>query len=283
LTKIHNLDGLSTNLGRRVIKKVPFQAIKQGKIHYQVYGKGPEILFAFHGFGQTQQLFEPLSHHFHSLTIFAFDLFFHGESQWEGENLHWEPAELAELLVQMAQKNGAERFGLMGFSLGSKIALNLAGLLPNRLTRLFLLAPDGLVENPWYNFSTRTKFGQSLLHWYLEKGEAIVAIGTLGNRMGLLPKTLLRMVQANAGSAKERRRLHHTWLLYRHFRMPGHLHEKISGYHIPVIFVLGKTDEVIRKKSIIAKINQFTTGNVIELPAGHFNLMKAYLKYLEKK
>jgi len=51
-------------------------------LHYQKLGRGPKILLAFHGIAQDgASCFQPFEAHLGNVyTIYAFDLFFHGES-----------------------------------------------------------------------------------------------------------------------------------------------------------------------------------------------------------
>jgi pimeloyl-ACP methyl ester carboxylesterase len=54
------------------------------------------------------------------------------------------------------RENLPAQYLLMGFSLDGRIALSVLELMPAGVSRLVLLAPDGLKINFWYWLSTQT-------------------------------------------------------------------------------------------------------------------------------
>src|SRR5690606_34373299 len=120
---------------------------------------GPKTLLAFHGIGQTGAgCFRPfgvlLGGHF---TVYAFDLPFHGESRTHFDQKRWLtgdapilPVEWREYLSSFLQTQNIGKFSVAGFSLGGRFALATMGLFPERIEKAFLIAPDGLVDQPVY-------------------------------------------------------------------------------------------------------------------------------------
>ena len=61
---------------------------QDGQLFYEIFGSGPEVLLAFHGFGQDRTIFKKWASTLESKYIFyAFDLFYHGESHRPFQNL----------------------------------------------------------------------------------------------------------------------------------------------------------------------------------------------------
>ncbi|MEQ1588528.1 MAG: alpha/beta hydrolase, partial [Cyclobacteriaceae bacterium] len=106
---------------------------KNSSLAYQKSGHGEKSLLLFHGFGQHHKIFETLtealSPHY---TLYAFDLFFHGQSKWEDET-PLEKKMWREIMLQFLTENKIERFSVLGFSLGGKFTLATLELFPDRI------------------------------------------------------------------------------------------------------------------------------------------------------
>ena len=57
---------------------------------------------------------------------------------------------------------------VLGFSLGGRIALSLYQAQPENVEKLILLAPDGLIVNFWYWFSTQTWIGNNIFSFSMK-------------------------------------------------------------------------------------------------------------------
>ena len=156
---------------------------KNSSIHYRHYGNGSKLLFCFHGYGRDSDTFYILERRLGNLfTIIAIDIPFHGRTVWKDE-LTFKPAYLQELLLQIRSDLHEEnsKFSLLGFSMGGRIALYLTQLMPEKIERLILLAPDGLHSNLWRSLASDTwvgnKFVNYTMHntkwigWLLNKAE----------------------------------------------------------------------------------------------------------------
>ncbi|MBL0103467.1 MAG: alpha/beta fold hydrolase [Bacteroidetes bacterium] len=125
------------------------------KFEYFVYGRGPKILFAFHGFDNDAQEFEPLAKQLgHSHTIVSVNLLFHGESTTSEKLVErgMSHAEFLRTTEKLMSLFPAETYELMGFSLGGRMALYITQHLGIRVSRLILLAPDGLKKRRILSF-----------------------------------------------------------------------------------------------------------------------------------
>jgi pimeloyl-ACP methyl ester carboxylesterase len=77
-----------------------------------------------------------------------------------------DPATLNQLLVEIAQKEGASapQYDLIGYSIGGRIGLALFSDSPAMWKRVALLAPDGLKKSPFYQLTVHTALGRIL--WF---------------------------------------------------------------------------------------------------------------------
>ena len=125
-----------------------------GKLAYRSFGSGSEVWIFFHGYGQSHQdllAFEKL------LTpkqrfIFV-DLIYHGLSSWNSSEKALKKEEWKAILLALLQQESIDTFHLVGYSMGGKFALLSYELLPERISSLSLLAPDGIKTGLWYSIS----------------------------------------------------------------------------------------------------------------------------------
>mgnify|MGYP001112539611 CR=1 FL=1 len=131
------------------------------QLTYQISGSGPALVF-IHGGGLDHQMWEAQVHHFsqHYQTI-AYDLRGHGQSS----SAYNEALDLDDLLA-ILQVIGTNQFILVGCSLGSIIALDLALAYPQKVNQLVLVSP-GLVGFQEHNHAYLEVLAEYI--GYLEK------------------------------------------------------------------------------------------------------------------
>jgi pimeloyl-ACP methyl ester carboxylesterase len=91
---------------------------------YECYGEGAEILLAFHGFGNAASDFKALIPSLgKKYKIVAFNLPYHGNSTIDASVAIKSVSKdhLAELTERILRIMGAEKFSLIGYSLGGKM------------------------------------------------------------------------------------------------------------------------------------------------------------------
>ena len=147
------------------------------RLAYYKVGYGPATLVAFHGFGQSGRVFQPLDETIgHRFTVFAVDLFFHGNSQYTSRQLLTK-TDWQRLIGAFLDGQGVDRFSLMGFSLGGRFALATAEAFASQLDQLILIAPDGVTRTSWYWAATTTRLGR----WLFRHGLRHLSVFTQPN------------------------------------------------------------------------------------------------------
>lgn len=120
------------------------QKFEKAKIHYLEAGIGEPIIL-LHTIGQSaytwRNMFEKLSEHY---RVIAVDLLGHGYSS-RPENFEYTIADQAMALGKFMDALELEKAGIVAFSMGCAYALEFALNNPQRVSRLVLLAPGGLV------------------------------------------------------------------------------------------------------------------------------------------
>ncbi len=254
-----------------------FILLGSSKFHYKRFGNGANWVFCFHGYGEDGERFgilEPfLSEKY---TVIAIDIPFHGKTEWNGELL-FKADELIELLNKII---GSEIsiFTLMGYSMGGRIAMKLFEIIPHRISKMVLVAPDGLHQNKWQWFVTKTKLGNRLFKYTMYNPSWIFNLIGVIQRLNLMNKSIIKFVHYYLDDPIERANLYKIWTTTRQYRPNLRVVKKlVIAHQVPMNILFGKHDRII----ITKRGNQFKKGlelwvTVQELDAGHQLLQKKY-------
>jgi pimeloyl-ACP methyl ester carboxylesterase len=249
----------------------------RSRIHYLRIGSGTEWLFCFHGYGETAESFKLLEPALgQRFTIIAIDMPFHGQTDWQ-EGLLFTPEELLILIGQI--KPTQQSMHLLGYSMGGRIAMQLLQLIPEQITRLVLVAPDGLHKNKWQWIATRTDVGNRLFHYFMLHPKAVLGLMDTGFAIGLYNKSLHKFVHYYLDDADQRLTLYRRWTTMRKFRPDKDLLQSvIIKNKIPVRLLFGKHDHVIlTEHGIDFAKNSDGFIEVTEIEAGHQLLKEKHL------
>jgi len=241
---------------------------------YRTYGSGPLVILAFHGFGRTGADFAVLEKELGDhCTLYAFDLHFHGKSPGYPERAEtpFTPQELATYFTAFADQLGVEQVALLGYSLGGRIALSLLGTMPQRLVRVFLAAPDGLITRPWYRGLATSRIGRGLYKRFVERPVYVHAVIHGLRAVRLMSEKMHRFLIGQTDSKAKRILVRDVWLSYRLIEPDlKHVAEQAATHHIPIHLFFGERDSVI-KPEFGAHLRQHAPELVTEqqLPFGH--------------
>lgn len=217
---------------------------------YRSFGHGAIPLLAFHGFGRTGQDFsvfeQALADRF---IIYAFDLPFHGESPSPAERAQrpFEPNDLRDFFSAFADHIGAEKFVLMGFSLGGRVVLSLLETMPERISQAILLAPDGLKTRPWYRALASSAWGRARYKSFIERPQRVHRIASMLRTTGLMTDKMHRFIIGQSDSFAKRQLLHNVWLSFRHIEPDlDAVAANAQTHALPITLVFGAKDSVIK-------------------------------------
>ncbi|WP_448518390.1 alpha/beta fold hydrolase [Rhodoflexus sp.] len=249
-------------------------------LHYRTFGSGEKVLIAFHGFGQDSNFFAPLAQAFPQYTVYAIDLFFHGKSHWPEPSQPLSFDLWRALFAELLATHQITRFDLMGFSMGGRIALVTYELFAAQIDCLWLLAPDGIKANAWYRIATRNRLLHGLFQYITAENANIFhySVRVLEKRR-LLHPMLAKLAQQQMRTPELRKRVYHTWMLYRHLE-PNltAVGDAVRQHQTQVHIATGAYDRVIRPKymqKLTALLGKFCTHTVY--PCGHQGILAALL------
>ena len=251
------------------------------RLHYDKAGHGPIRLLIFHGFGQDHKVFgvwvKALQNKY---TIYAFDLYFHGQSTWPlrrpvGKK-DWK-----QILVLFLEQEKIESFAVAGFSLGAKFALAALETFPDKVKKVILMAPDGIKTSLWYDLATYPIAIRSLFKSMVLKPDRFFAMARFFQRVGLVNKGLLRFAESQMDTEEKRRRVYYSWVYFRHLKFDIPSVAAILNHHlIPLLMLVGQFDKVIPAKNMEGLLKRLHLKQFEIIDAGHNELVKAAVELI---
>ncbi|GAB4019523.1 alpha/beta fold hydrolase [Spirosoma koreense] len=244
-------------------------------IAYRKFGQGSAVLLAFHGFGQTGQAYSCLEKYLgERFTVFAIDLFFHGNSQYAGvrplAKMDWE-----RLIRTFLETQHVDRFALVGFSLGGRFALATAEGFADRLDQLWLIAPDGITRNVWYELATGSALGRQLFRYVLRHLPILYALGYFLARLGLLNRTILRFIDVSLSTPDQRQRVYQSWTQFRCIRPDlNHISRVLNNSGLTVHLFTGAFDRIVPGAYVLPLVNRLKRYKLTILQTGHNRLIE---------
>jgi pimeloyl-ACP methyl ester carboxylesterase len=258
---------------------------QQAALHYSVYGSGSKFLFCFHGYGLTGQVFyeleEVLSKEY---TIYNFDLFFHGKSEWKAIAEPISKEFWKELINAFIIEKNISSFSLLGYSIGAKFVWNAVENSPDKIKEIIAIAPDGIINNFWYRLATGNVISRAVFKFMLSNKFIIISFLRTGRWLGIIPSITSRFAQNQLNTAEQRSKVFNTWINFRKLTVaPEILAGIINKNKIPLTIYLGANDTIIRYKTIKPLAERLVEKELITLQAGHANLVSKVTQYLKLK
>mgnify|MGYP006156950127 CR=1 FL=1 len=224
----------------------------EGWIKTAVAGATHKVVIAFHGFDRTakeMENFMPL--YDNKTTMLSVSLLHHGKSR-PIPPLKIDKILPPEILMEALKNIIKERWGdveceLLGYSMGSRIALKLYENFPSNFYRIIVLAPDGLRMGGLYKFLVNTVIGRFC--WGLVDKFPRVnrwCIDSL-HKAGLISSHKHHFGRFHTDNHEIRQRVAYGWAGHKRF-WPDEkkLSEAFnSSSKIPAYFIFGDRDKII--------------------------------------
>jgi len=227
-------------------------------INYEIYGEGPPVImlhgicvsFAgnFAGFGWVERLGSQ------GLQVIGMDFLGHGKSDKSRDPSSYGSKKLANDVVLLMDHLGLTRASLVGFSLGSVIALHLLHSHPERFNRSVLIATgDGLIGLPPYSMAeVAPKLAEALRYpeFPAHLPKHVSAYWNFATKVGGD-----RLASEAAARAE----------------CPPATSEQLAGVASPVLVISGERDPVLGQGPLLSQA--LPHGQYLQIPdADHFNL-----------
>jgi pimeloyl-ACP methyl ester carboxylesterase len=247
-------------------------------LNYRKYGTGTKYLLAFHGFGQTELVFQLFETSLGiDYTIISIDLFFHGKSQWPTDELPVPMESWHDLLLGILKAEQIDKFSVMGYSLGGKLALTTALLFPHSVQRIILAAPDGIYLNPWYKVATGTRVMRAVFRYLNDHPAFLIRLISFFSRIRLVSVRLAKFAISQVVNSSNGASIYHAWVGFRLFTQNiEKVLQTVNENNIHVTVVAGKHDTVIPYGKLHAFEKKCNLSDFVLIKTGHNSLLKKY-------
>jgi pimeloyl-ACP methyl ester carboxylesterase len=246
-----------------------FLQLPSGNIHCLTFGSGPELLIALHGFSDRARMFavlEPaLSEHY---TVVAVDWPFHGQTEWNEKT--FSKKDLLDILYRIAAENGRDRFSLMGFSFGARLAQAMLPELAGKLNKLYLLSPDGVKTKGMSAASQTPMWVRQLLFILLQKPGWFIGLLNIGRKIGVTPPLIHHFLTNNLNRPERFRRTFGCWLALDSFYLRRHtIQRTLKDSQLPTDVYIGLHDPMLTQKTLKKLFEGLPNVRIFWLKEGH--------------
>lgn len=227
-------------------------------------------MICLHGFGESALHFMPLAKYMGGrFTIVGIDMPFHGQTTWE-EKRPFTGADLQALIGMILAQQRQERFTLLGYSMGGRLALCMVTAMAPQLQNIVLLAPDGIKNNPWHMFVTRTRLGNWLFKYVTYKPQLFFRLLSFVRKLGTLNESVYKFAFYSMDKLDKRLLVYNVWTCMR--RMLPDLKKckkLLAEYNIPTLLIYGKYDRIIPAVVGQRLVDGSIRGEIVLLDKGH--------------
>lgn len=252
---------------------------RNSTISYYRFGMGSKPVVCFHGYGESATIFDFLSKYTdNQYTFYSIDLPFHGNTDWK-DGLVFDYNDLSAIVLKITGA-GDIKFSLIGFSLGGRMVLGLYQLIPEKIEKIILLAPDGLKVNFWYWLATQTWLGNRFFGFTMKKPGWFFGLLKIMNKLKLVNTSIFKFVNYYIGNKEVRRLLFTRWTTLRKIKPDlQKIKMLIRENKTPVRLIYGKHDRIILSpvgEKFRKGIEEYCTLSVIH--SGHQVLHEKHIE-----
>ena len=252
-------------------------SINNGDFACRVYGNGNKKIIAFHGFGQSSASFSSLIKNQPEYTVYSFDLPFHGETILSGTTQSLSNEDVTDLIAQLIGRNSIEKFTLVSFSIGARLASPVIESYHQKIDTIWLLAPDGIPDNIWYRIATANKLTRSFFYLLMKNPKPIVQLTNACASLRLIHENIAKLVSRSMDSKEKSLQVYHTWISLRKLSMSQRILLSLGS---KLNFVLGEQDKIIKQSSVEALKQKIKDTRLHVLPCGHRGMIKNFANWL---
>lgn len=240
-------------------------------VHYRFGGQGAQPLVCFHGYGESSANFDFLEKHLGaSHLIVAIDLPFHGQTQWKETDLDAQLLSDITLALLTHLNADASNIQLAGFSMGGRMALCILQQIPERISTLVLLAPDGLTVNFWYWVSTQTAVGNALFRLTMRRPGWFLGMLRASNKLRIINQSIYKFVEYYIHDDIVRKELYERWTGLRNCTPSmKQIRRLIPQHGIRVRLLYGRYDRIISHERGSRLFSNLPNCSIRVLDCGH--------------
>ncbi len=197
------------------------------------------------------------------------DVAYHGKTRWKQDSLKF-PEKLPGLLIQVAESVGFEKFSLLGFSMGGRMIFDQLERIPERINSVYLLAPAGVLLNPFSHWFSNTKMADVLARFLHRNPAAFRFIIDMSYRLGRMDHNFYLYISERFKNPEKRKRINHIRNAMKRYRPDLPEIGRLSDLHgIQVVAIFGERDKVIPKSHLMALKENIPGCRGLLVPKSH--------------
>lgn len=242
------------------------------QLEYYTFGSGNETIICLHGHGRTAHDFDFIASE--NRRVISIHLFFHGQSKFPEERIENQPLESREfidLFKLILLKEKVEQFHLLAFSQGGRFSLVLLPYFRKKILTFTLIAPDGMDNNSFYNWSSRQKWARKVFKGFEGDPSRLITLSNIAHKVKLMRPKVKDFVHEFARDKHAFKRASLTWRAFRNI-LPNNkkISKTLKENAIPFKIIMGSHDQVIRPKQAYQFAKNIDISNcVVEIDNGH--------------
>ncbi len=245
---------------------------KNSRVSYYRFGRGNEVLVAFHGYHQSGKDFlyfkEVLAEKF---TVIAVDFFWHGQSVWL-EKEDFTETNMKDIVAGIAVQENlqAKKISVCSFSMGARTARALVQTIPHHIERLILLSPPTFLFTHFLHFSTRTFLGLRLFRFFVRKQTILLWWVRFLNKAGVLNRAVYIFTSRFISNPERMEKVFKTWYAQRRLSSGKKIFAGLISKHgIKVTLIVGKNDPITPSHRMVRYISRLPQSKILVLDKKH--------------
>ncbi len=255
-----------------------------GKLFYEKRGDGKNFTLIFHGFGQSHKdmlAFEKIRRT--EDTYIYVDMFYHGRSIWKSPNVILKKEHWKIIVEQLCDQLGIISFKLIGFSMGGKLSLLTYEVLPDRISGLTLIGPDGIKTGKWYSTSNYPDFFSGAFKQVIFTPEPVFSLFKGMKKAKLVDKSIYKFITTQMETRSKRGQVFFVWKVFGRINLEiGKIIKHARERQTPINIFVGKYDAMITEENLQKFSLKIPQLNLVVLPVGHGQLTEATTEYLSQ-
>ncbi|WP_447640099.1 MULTISPECIES: alpha/beta fold hydrolase [Chitinophagaceae] len=256
--------------------QVHFVEIGSSRIAYYVFGQGKLPVFCLHGFSLSGDTYGALGKLCpKDKVMFALDFPLHGQTDWKEP--HLTVNDLLKIFQYIVAKELEIRltdFELMGHSMGGRIALYIYQCFASQISKLILMAPDGLKPLMGHRILFKTKLGPKVFKRINRSSKKIMSLASVARKMRIINRSVYNLVKSSYEDESTANLVYERLMITQDFYPDiTTIKKKIIQYRTPVCLFFGKYDSIVPaalSESLKKGVEQYV--HVVILESGHLIL-----------
>lgn len=249
------------------------------RVFARQWGQNKPLLIVLPGFGHDGTQAVPMADILaRQYTLLAIDLPFHGRTEWAAS--YFSRADMIQLIKDIAHHFEADRFSLLGHSLGGRILTCIAPAFGDQVEQLILLGPAGIARHQLIY----PRFFLRFLEWILQRPAWLEWIVLRGHQIGGISTYHRRYVEKQILPAATRYRLFRTWNSLPHFQPESaQVQTALCQSPATIRLVLGQRDRIIPNTDVSRYYAQCPRVEEATFDEGHELMTKEVAEWIVDK